>query len=109
MEVEKDGKIHCVDACTSFWEPVVASDADVDKASTDLRDALGVVNRPDGESQLTYDGLPLYTFAEEGAGELTGDGFTDDFQGTKFVWAAATTDESPKPSDTPESDPGYGY
>jgi predicted lipoprotein with Yx(FWY)xxD motif len=108
VEVEKDGTIHCVDACTSFWEPVVASAADVDRASSDLRDALGVVERPDGDSQLTYDGLPLYTFAEEGAGELTGDGFTDDFQGTEFVWSAARTDAAPEPSEPPSSDP-YGY
>jgi predicted lipoprotein with Yx(FWY)xxD motif len=108
-EVEKDAQIHCVDACTSFWEPVLASADDVDNASKDLRDALGIVKRPEGESQLTYDGLPLYTFAKEGAGELTGDGFTDEFQGTAFVWAAATTDASTKPSGTPSSVPDYGY
>ena len=108
-EVEMNAHIYCVAACTSFWEPVLASAADVDKASMDLRDALGIVNRPGGESQLTFDGLPLYTFAEEGAGELTGDGFTDEFQGTTFVWAAARTDGSTTPSATPSSAPGYDY
>jgi predicted lipoprotein with Yx(FWY)xxD motif len=114
-DVEKGGQIRCVDACTSFWEPVQATAADVNAAHSELGDELGVVKRPDGESQLTYDKLPLYTFAEEGAGELKGDGFTDDFQGTHFEWAAATTDESSAPAGTPSSDApdnsggGYGY
>lgn len=109
-EVEKDGQIHCVDACAKFWEPVVASDADVDEANAALGDEFGTVERPDGQSQLTYGDLPLYTFAEEGAGELRGDGFTDDFQGTRFVWAAARTDGSSTPSETPEDNGGgYGY
>lgn len=109
-EVEKDGQIHCVDACAKFWEPVVASDADAEEANSALGDEFGTVERPDGQSQLTYGGLPLYTFAEEDAGELRGDGFTDDFQGTQFVWAAARTDGSSAPSETPEDDGGgYGY
>ncbi|MFI5626633.1 hypothetical protein ACIA03_24455 [Nocardioides sp. NPDC051685] len=111
-EVEKDGKIRCVDACTEFWKPVVASAADVDAANSALGDEFGTVDRPDGKSQLTHEGLPLYTFAEEGAGELKGDGFTDDFQGTQFVWAAARTDgsETPSKSSTPDDNGGgYGY
>ncbi|MFE4001363.1 hypothetical protein ACFX43_21530 [Nocardioides sp. YIM B13467] len=111
-EVEKDGKIHCVDACADFWKPIVATDADVDAANSTLGDEFAMVDRPDGESQLTYGGLPLYSFAEEGAGELKGDGFTDDFQGTQFVWAAARTDGSstPSKSSTPDDNGGgYGY
>jgi predicted lipoprotein with Yx(FWY)xxD motif len=109
-EVEQDGQIRCVDACTSFWEPVIASDTDVDAADTSLRSDLGIVDRPDGDSQLTYEGLPLYTFTQEGAGELQGDGFADDFQGTHFVWAAARADETSNPSGTSTpADPGGGY
>jgi len=111
-EVEKGGQILCVDACASFWEPVIASGSSVDAANTELGDEFDVVERPDGDSQLTYDGLPLYTFAEEDAGELEGDGFTDDFQGTHFEWTAATADESSTPSEpsTPEdTDGGFDY
>ncbi|OIJ26011.1 COG4315 family predicted lipoprotein [Nocardioides luteus] len=111
-EVEKDGKIHCVDGCTEFWKPIVASDTDVDAANSTLGDKFATVDRPDGKTQLTYGGLPLYTFAEEGAGDLKGDGFTDDFQGAHFVWAAARTDGSstPSTSSTPDDDGGgYGY
>jgi hypothetical protein len=33
---------------------------------------FGVVKRPDGQRQLTFDGPPLYTFADEGAGKARG-------------------------------------
>ena len=107
--VEKGGKILCVDACTSFWEPVVASPSDADSAATDLDADLGVVDRPDGGQQLAFNGLPLYTFAEEDAGQLEGDGFTDDFEGTHFEWEAARAagGSGSSGSDAPSS--GYGY
>jgi predicted lipoprotein with Yx(FWY)xxD motif len=109
-EVEQDGQIRCVDSCTSFWDPVVASHADIDAADTKVKKDLGIVDRPDGESQLTYDGLPLYTFTQEGAGELHGDGFADDFQGTHFVWAAARSDGTSTSSGTSTpADPEGGY
>jgi predicted lipoprotein with Yx(FWY)xxD motif len=109
--VEKGGTIRCVDACTSFWDPLQASSADAKTAAGELGANLGVVRRPDGEQQLTFDGLPLYTFAEEGAGKLEGDGFVDDFQGTHFEWAAATTGAGAGSSgqDAPSGDPGNAY
>jgi predicted lipoprotein with Yx(FWY)xxD motif len=110
-EVEKDGNILCVDACTSFWAPVAASAAEAETAAADLDMDLGVVDRPEGEQQLTLDGVPLYTFTEEGAGQLDGDGFTDDFQGTEFVWEAATAGSDSSGSTAPSDDSSnpYGY
>jgi predicted lipoprotein with Yx(FWY)xxD motif len=111
--VEKGGKILCVDACTSFWDPTLASSADAEKAAAELNAKFGVVKRPDGKQQLTFDGLPLYTFAEEDAGKLEGDGFVDDFKGTHFKWEAARTgggspsSGSSAPSDNSSGDYGY--
>jgi predicted lipoprotein with Yx(FWY)xxD motif len=101
------GKILCVDACTSFWEPVVASAEEADSAAEALDADVGVVKRPDGDQQLTFNGLPLYRFAEEDAGQLKGDGFVDDFQKTHFEWEAARADGSNAPSR--DSGGGYGY
>jgi predicted lipoprotein with Yx(FWY)xxD motif len=109
--VEKRGEIHCVAACTSAWKPMLASSSDAEKAAAELDAKLGVVERPNGDEQLTFDGLPLYTFAEEGAGKLDGDGFADDFQGTRFEWKAARTSGSAgdgSPSDRSPSG-SYGY
>jgi predicted lipoprotein with Yx(FWY)xxD motif len=104
--VEEGGKILCVDACESFWEPVLASPADAEQAASELDADLSVLKRPEGEQQLTFDGLPLYTFAEEDAGQLEGDGFVDDFQGTHFEWQAARTDGG---SGSNTQGGGYGY
>jgi predicted lipoprotein with Yx(FWY)xxD motif len=89
-DVERSG-IRCTEACTSFWDPVDASASEAQSAAADLDLDLATVPRPDGERQLTFDGLPLYRFTEEGSGQIEGDGFVDDFQGTHFEWAAATT------------------
>ena len=89
-EVEEDGRIRCTGACNSFWDPVGASAAQAEAASAGLDLDLAAVKRPDGAEQLTLKGLPLYTFTEEGPGQLDGDGFVDDFDGTRFEWAAAT-------------------
>jgi predicted lipoprotein with Yx(FWY)xxD motif len=110
--VEKGGKIHCLDACVSFWHPELASSADAKKAAAELGAKLGVAKRPDGEQQLTFDGQPLYTFAEEGDGMLKGDGFVDDFQGTHFEWQAARTSggsQSTGSNDPSDNAPGSGY
>lgn len=107
-EVEK-ARIRCTEACTSFWDPVDASAKQSKSASTDLDLDLGVVKRPDGTDQLTFKGLPLYSFTEEGAGQLAGDGFVDDFEGTRFEWAAATTGagSASSGSDRPSSPSPY--
>jgi predicted lipoprotein with Yx(FWY)xxD motif len=91
-EVERNGEIRCTEACESFWEPVEASANEAESVSADLDLMLGVVERPDGDRQLALEGLPLYTFTEEGPGQLDGDGFVDDFEGTHFEWEAAATD-----------------
>jgi predicted lipoprotein with Yx(FWY)xxD motif len=83
---EDGGEVLCTAGCTSIWDPIPASHGDA--APADLE--LGEVERPDGEMQLTYEGRPLYAFTEEGPGELTGDGFVDSFDGTRFSWTAAT-------------------
>jgi predicted lipoprotein with Yx(FWY)xxD motif len=98
-DAEKAG-IRCTDGCTSFWEPLGASATQSKTASADLNVDFGVVKRPGGESQLTFKGLPLYSFTEEGSGSLDGDGFVDDFQGTHFEWAAATTSANSAPSNS---------
>jgi predicted lipoprotein with Yx(FWY)xxD motif len=109
---EKGGTIKCVDACTSFWAPVTASAAQAEQAAADLETDLAVVERPDGEQQLTFNGRPLYSFTDEDAGKLEGDGFEDDFQGTHFLWEAARTaggSGSQKKSDSPGGAYNYGY
>jgi predicted lipoprotein with Yx(FWY)xxD motif len=78
-DVEREG-ILCTEACTSFWDPILASNDEARSASADLGIDLAVLDRPGGEQQLTFEGLPLYSFTEEDPGQLAGDGFVDDFE-----------------------------
>jgi predicted lipoprotein with Yx(FWY)xxD motif len=88
--VEKGGRIRCTGACKSFWDPVGATANESKSASADLHLSFGVVKRPEGDRQLTFNGRPLYSFKEEGPGQLKGDGFVDDFAGTHFQWETAS-------------------
>jgi predicted lipoprotein with Yx(FWY)xxD motif len=96
--VEQNGRIRCTGACESFWDPVEATANEADAASADLDLELGVVQRPNGDRQLALEGRPLYSFKEEEPGQLDGDGFVDDFEGTHFEWEAVVTDGGAGPA-----------
>ena len=81
----------CTGSCTSIWKPAMATAKQAQSASSQLDVKLATVKRADGGQQLTLKGVPLYSFTQEGAGELDGNGAADDFNGTHFVWTAATT------------------
>lgn len=105
---EAGGEIACRGDCLSVWEPLTASAGELDDAG-DLSADLGTVERPDGDEQVTYKGMPLYTFGEEGPGELTGNGLVDDFQGQTFEWEAAITDASTDATEPPAPSSSGGY
>jgi predicted lipoprotein with Yx(FWY)xxD motif len=107
-DVEQSGTIKCTGMCTSIWAPATASASQAKSAAADLGIKIGTVQRPDGGSQLTLDGRPLYTFTQEGPGEIDGNGAADDFNGTHFKWSAATTDGNSAPSSSSSSG-GYNY
>ena len=111
LSAERGGKFICAGSpCTQVWHPLTGSTGAAHLAS------LGTVKRPDGSGQVTYKGMPLYTFAQDhAAGEANGQGLKD--VGT---WAAvragsssggaATT--SPATSSTSKTEGGaskYGY
>ena len=110
-DVERGGTIKCVDQCTAFWAPLEASQAQAEEAAATLGAEFSVVERPEGSTQLELDGVPLYTFTSEGPGELMGDGFVDDFQGTHFVWEVAAVDGGGGASGEggPADTGGFGY
>ena len=109
-DVEKSG-IKCTAKCTSFWRPADASASEAQSTAADLNLAIGSVQRPDGQRQLTFNGLPLYTFTQEGPGQMDGNGFVDDFQGTKVHGEAATTEANSNSAPSSSSPPNYttGY
>lgn len=105
--------IYCIGACTHFWKPLMASERQAQQASSALGETFTVVDRPDGGTQLAIGGHPLYTFTQEGAQELRGNGFSDEFEGTHFVWTAAGANSSasalPSMRSRGSGSGGYGY
>jgi predicted lipoprotein with Yx(FWY)xxD motif len=84
--VEADGKVRCTGACTSFWRPLTLASGTPSAVAGAGK--LDVVKRPDGTDQVTADGKLLYTFSEDPHGDVTGNGFSDDFSGRRFTWTA---------------------
>jgi predicted lipoprotein with Yx(FWY)xxD motif len=107
-EEEADGLVRCVDACASFWIPL--SPGSTMPTVQDGVPDLGVIQRPDGSAQLTAGGRPLYTFSQDSPGEVTGDGFSDDFGGQVFTWHVVSADGAAStPPATGGSSGGFGY
>lgn len=110
---EVNGKFICTStACLGVWHPLTAPSSGTPSGEVG---SLGTVKRPEGTVQVTYKGMPLYTFAQdEQPGETNGQGIKD--VGT---WSVITTSSSTPPS-TSGSEPekssggssssgGYGY
>jgi predicted lipoprotein with Yx(FWY)xxD motif len=95
------GNVMCTGECTAIWVPLMQN------------------GKPVG-----LDGKPLYTFASDAPGKVTGDGVRDTFGGVDFIWTVATPSGSSQAGSTPapaattpstttggssSSSGGYGY
>jgi predicted lipoprotein with Yx(FWY)xxD motif len=108
-EQEANGTIKCTGSCLSFWFPVTVASGVTPHAGSGLTGKLASIQRPDGTSQVTYNGEPLYTFKlDSGPGQTHGNDFTDSFGGQSFVWHAATASGT-APAPAPSSNPASGY
>jgi len=104
---EAGGAVMCTGGCESFWMPLTIAG---NSPTGSVPGKLGVVKRPDGTNQVTYNGTPLYSFTQEGAGEVTGDGVSDAFGGNHFTWSVVSVGGGSSSSDTSSgSSSGYGY
>jgi predicted lipoprotein with Yx(FWY)xxD motif len=100
-------RIRCTGECTSFWQPLDPGSGTPTGAAGAGK--LAVIRRPDGERQVAADGRPLYTFSEDSAGSITGDGFKDDFAGRQFLWHVVLAGTGPATGGSNDSGGGYGY
>jgi predicted lipoprotein with Yx(FWY)xxD motif len=111
-EQEAGGKIACTGSCLTFWFPVIAQRGATLRLPAGFTGKLGTVRRPDnGQTQLTYNGKPLYTFRlDTAAGQAHGDNFTDHFGSASFTWQAITAGSRAKSSSNPSPPSGsYTY
>jgi predicted lipoprotein with Yx(FWY)xxD motif len=109
---EENGKFICTSsACTQVWHPLTATGTPSGTVGS-----LGTVTRPDGVKQVTYKGMPLYTFAgDRTPGEAKGQGIKDVgtwMAVTAGASSAASSAPSTPPAESPSSSSGgskYGY
>jgi predicted lipoprotein with Yx(FWY)xxD motif len=102
---EHGGKFICVSSgCLAAWHPLTVS---AGAKATGIV-GLGTIKRSNGVTQVTYKGMPLYTFAEDhSAGQANGQGIKD--VGTWNAVAAGPAKYSaPAPSSSGSSG-AYGY
>ncbi len=77
MDVPHSHKSACNGECATLWPPVAAP------AGFKPRGAWGMASRTGGETQLTYQGYPLYTWIKDKKpGDITG-------QGVRGIWRVA--------------------
>jgi len=100
LSVEKHGRFTCTGSCTSIWRPLLVP-AGV-KPTGPV--SLGTVKRPEGRTQVTYKGLPLYSFSGDSKpGEANGEGIED-----VGAWHAASVSKIATPPPAPPENP-YPY
>ena len=105
---EADSNVVCTGACTSFWMPLTIDG--IAPSGNSLPGKLGVAERRGGTRQVTFDGKRLYTFVEDEPREVTGDGFSDAFDGQQFTWHVVSVGDAPDSNQEGDDTGGsYGY
>ena len=100
------GTSNCTGSCATYWPPVKAG-AGTLTHTKDVTATLGTTKRPDGSTQLTVDGWPMYTYASDTkAGQATGQGL--DLSGGKW-WVVDSSGKWVKKSAPAEDTGGGGY
>jgi hypothetical protein len=63
--------VRCTGSCAKAWPPLIAkSRTAVPKKVVGIKGTFGVVRRPDGELQVTFNRLPVYAYAHEGPNQV---------------------------------------
>ncbi len=72
---ERSGHFICVKGCLHIWHPLTVSTGSAPNGSVS---GLGVIKRAGLGDQVTYHGMPLYTFAQDHSpGQARGQGLKD--------------------------------
>jgi predicted lipoprotein with Yx(FWY)xxD motif len=102
---ETAGNIKCTADCAQLWIPAMAPSRNPQGAG------VGVIQRPEGTDQLTFQDKPLYTFTLDSKDKpASGHNASDSFGGVAFTWHAVLVKaSSPAPTTTDDSgDAGGG-
>jgi predicted lipoprotein with Yx(FWY)xxD motif len=104
---EQNGKWICTAGCVAVWHPLIAQSGTSPKGSVR---SLGTVKRPDGTTQVTYKGMPLYTFAQDlKPGDAKGQGIKDVGTWNAVTTSAAASAKTSPSTPAPASGGSSGY
>jgi predicted lipoprotein with Yx(FWY)xxD motif len=102
LSAETHGRFICTGACVSTWHPLMIPAGT--KPTGPVK--LGMIQRPEGKTQVTFKGRPLYSFAGDSkAGDANGEGIKDVGTWHAVVIAKA----APQPAPQPHPEPPYPY
>jgi predicted lipoprotein with Yx(FWY)xxD motif len=105
LSAEQNGRFICsTSACEAVWHPLIAT-----SGTPSGVESLGTVKRPNGAEQVTFKGMPLYTFAQDAKpGDAKGEGVKD--VGTwNAVMATSSSGAASAPTTTTTTSSGGGY
>jgi predicted lipoprotein with Yx(FWY)xxD motif len=104
LSVEKHGKFICTGSCLSVWHPLLVPSGTRPTGPVEL----GTIARPEGGTQVTYKGRPLYRFGGDSkAGEANGEGIKD--VGTWHAASVPQQAKSEEPAPPPQPENPYPY
>jgi predicted lipoprotein with Yx(FWY)xxD motif len=73
-----DGKSVCNGDCATAWPPLLADSAEAVGLEDGVTGDVTIITRDDGDSQVAYNGMPLYYFqGDTAAGQTNGQGLND--------------------------------
>jgi predicted lipoprotein with Yx(FWY)xxD motif len=83
---DRNGAVKCNTGCVQFWPPLVVKAGVKPTAGGGIsKSKLSTVKRPDGRTQVTYAGFPLYRYSgDRKPGDVKGQGF-------QKIWFAVTS------------------
>jgi len=104
---DRKNSVKCTGTCATTWPPLLIAAGKKPVAGAGLTASkLGVVKRPDGKTQVTYGGYPLYLFSGDAkAGDVNGQGLEGEWHAVAPSGALVT--KSPAAASGSASS-GYG-
>lgn len=106
LSTETSSSIQCTGTCTSIWPPYVVAVGVAPKVATGVKGAVSTTTRPNGTTQVTYDGHPVYYYAGDSA---SGQAHGQDADGTWFVLGAGSRTVTPPATTTTTGGNSNGY
>ncbi len=94
---DQNGQSSCTGGCAQVWPPFTVAAGSKPVTASALVGTFATTTRPDGTSQVTYNGSPLYLFTgDKAAGDASG-------QGVEGKWFVVTVSATPSSAAAPSA------